>query len=319
MLKRIRKIQPLNMLIRSTLLKLQSGYLFLEKKVYPRWRLAGKIKLRLNNIDFCLYAECDDFLVDTMFYGVNDEKTELILFSELAKSSRTILDIGANTGLYSIIASRANKSSNIHAFEPYPVNFKRLKKNLILNGAINTTPVEIAVGSENTTLSFSVPSDYRICQVSSLNSNFSKKFFSEEFNFIYIPVDCQTLDSVIKERNIANIDLIKIDVESYEMEVFKGGISTLQEHRPLIFCEVLVDDERKKYFDDVLQQLGYSIYLITPLGLIKLDRMEESCYRTYLFSPFNTQERFLSIVDLEKIIAKVAPSLVDKKLKISID
>ena len=308
MLKQIRKVHSINILLRNGLTSLRSGFSFLEKRVFPRWRVAGKIKFKLNGVHFFLYSECDDFLVDTLFYGVNDEMTELILFSEFAKSSRTILDIGANTGLYSVVVSQFNPKSAVFSFEPYPVNFNRLRKNVSLNSSINVIPFEYAVGSENKTVELAVPSDNRICQVSSLNSDFSRSFFSGEVSFKNIEVPCKRLDSIVDEGGLTNIDLIKIDVESHEIEVFKGGIRTIQKYKPIIFCEVLVDEERKKYFDEILTSLGYSIYLITPLGLLKLDKMEKANFRTFLFSPRTSEERFLSIVDLEKIAHTLAPS-----------
>lgn len=308
MLKQIRKVHSLNNLLRNGLIKLKAGFSFIEKSVYPRWRVAGKIKLKINGVYFLLYSECDDFLADTLFYGVNDEKTELTIFSEFAKSSRTILDIGANTGLYSVVASRVNPMSAVFSFEPYPVNLNRLRKNISLNNSINIIPFKYAVGSENKAVELAVPSENRICQVSSLNSDFSRNFFSGEVTFKNIEVPCKKLDSIVDDSGLTNIDLIKIDVELHEVEVFKGGIKTIQKYKPIIFCEVLVDEERKRYFDETLSVLGYTIYLVTPLGLIKLDRMEKANFRTFLFSPKSSEDRFLSVIDLEKIAHILAPS-----------
>jgi hypothetical protein len=64
-----------------------------------------------------------------LFYGFNDDASELELFSLLAKKANVIFDIGFNTGLFSIVSGINNKPT----YEPYTINFKRLGRTIELN------------------------------------------------------------------------------------------------------------------------------------------------------------------------------------------
>lgn len=302
MLRRIRRIPFVNKLFRSFFATIIKPGIFLEKEVLPRWRLSGRIPLQVGQLKFYMFAECDDFLVDTLFYDTIDEKPELILFSDFAKCSKTIFDIGANTGVFSVLASKANGEAEIFAIEPYSVNATRLKKNLEFNAIGNVQVKEIAVGSIDTELLLSVPSDKRICQVSSVNREFSKNFFSKEVIFEEVRVPCRTIDSIVQAGKISLIDLIKIDVETHEIEVFKGGGNTIRDNRPIIFCEVFVDEERELFFNDFLKSYDYYLFLITPVGLVRLDKMEKTYFRNFLFSPISSKQRVLPLHNIDKLI-----------------
>jgi len=59
------------------------------------------------------------------------------LWSNLCKNATTIIDIGANTGTYALIASAINPNGKIIAFEPSAKTFARLKDNVELNNLKN--------------------------------------------------------------------------------------------------------------------------------------------------------------------------------------
>ena len=54
-----------------------------------------------------------------------------------------------------------------------------------------------------------------------------------------ISATVRTLDSVARKKGIRRLDFLKCDVEGGELLVFKGGLQTLQHHKPVIFCEML--------------------------------------------------------------------------------
>lgn len=307
MLKRVRKIPFVNRIVRDLLIKVP--FTFIEKKVLPRWRLSGKIPLKVGQISFEMLSECDDFLVDTLFYDSIDEKAELIVFSEFAKHSRMVLDVGANTGLFSIVASKVNHQAEIFAFEPYSVNAVRLKNNLELNSIGNVHVKEEAIGAVDGKLMLSVPSDKRICQVSSLNKEFSKMFFSKDVVYEEVVVECRTIDAMFNAEGVSFLDLIKLDVESYEVEAFKGGLHTIREKRPVILCEIFVDEEREMFFNDFLKEFNYYLFLVTPIGLVRLDQMQKAEFRNFLFSPESSKQRFIPLNSISQLAEEFAETI----------
>ena len=59
------------------------------------------------------------------------------------------IDVGANIGYYSMLASRlVGPSGSVVAIEPSPTNFSELKRNIALNHALNIRAIDMAVGDE---------------------------------------------------------------------------------------------------------------------------------------------------------------------------
>jgi FkbM family methyltransferase len=147
-----------------------------------------------------------------------------------------IYDVGANTGLYSVIAARVNKANRIYAFEPFPPVRAHLKSTLRVNHCGRSIAVEpLAVGSANGTASLYVPlQDHGLVETSaSLSSS-----FKDEYSDV-IEVTVVSVDNFTSDRRPGHVTLMKIDVESLEAEVLKGAVTLLTTDRPLVFCEVL--------------------------------------------------------------------------------
>ena len=100
--------------------------LILQKNII-KWGVNGEIEIVLQDTSFKLVSDCDDSIVDWLYYDANaySEIKEMMLFGKIAERSKFILDIGANTGVYSVFAAVKNRSCRIWAFEPYQSNFER--------------------------------------------------------------------------------------------------------------------------------------------------------------------------------------------------
>jgi FkbM family methyltransferase len=133
----------------------------------------------------------------------------------------TFIDIGANIGTWSLYASNiVGVTGSILSFEPHPKNFTFLQKNIRLNGFENIQAFNFGLSDTDTFLNFTNSFD-TMNHVSESNSN----------NTITISV--KQLDEFT--NNLSIIDLIKIDVEGYELFVLKGAKSTLQKTKKIIF------------------------------------------------------------------------------------
>ena len=120
-------------------------------KLLGRFRVSGTVHLNFQNHEFQMFSAWDDNIVDMLYFKEREytELTELGMFSALARDSKVILDIGANTGLYSIISATANPDAEITGFEPYSVNYARLQKNLGINKLQKTRAVNLALGDSD--------------------------------------------------------------------------------------------------------------------------------------------------------------------------
>ena len=175
------------------------------------------------------------------------ESSSREIFSELAKSSNSIIDVGSYTGIYALIAAKSNKKATVIAFEPNPNLFDALSKNIKLN---NLTKIKL----ENLALDNVVGVDYlyvnheSYTSVASLiqSANTSAKF----------QIKKTTLDNYCQENKISSVDLIKIDVEGVEKRVLEGAGQVLHKYSPIIIMESLTLNDLK-HQKNVLKNLNY--------------------------------------------------------------
>jgi FkbM family methyltransferase len=159
------------------------------------------------------------------------------LFGALARSSRCVLDVGAYSGFYSLLAATVNPSAEVVAFEPFPEARQWLHQNLTLNGLeARVRIVPAAAGDRDGRAELHVPvSDYGWLETAcSLDPAGLPRVAA-------IPVDLIAIDSwrSASGRISGPVDLIKIDAEGWEGHVLAGARRALAETRPVVFVEVL--------------------------------------------------------------------------------
>lgn len=174
------------------------------------------------------------------FYGAY-EKDGLKLMKHLLnnKPDPIFLDIGANTGVYSIFMSKFCKE--VHAFEPAEKAIEALKTNIKINNIKNIFIHNIGLGERTGRLNLLVPLRY-----GTGNSSF---VYNGPQNTESVEVDVVKGDEAVKKLNLKKIDLIKIDVEGFEKDVLAGLKETIKKYHPIIFMEIT--EFTKKNFPDI--------------------------------------------------------------------
>jgi FkbM family methyltransferase len=147
-------------------------------------------------------------------------------FANTVTQGAVVYDVGANVGIYSLLASlRAGPSGRVYAFEPLGRNLQYLRRHITLNNLQNCTVLEEAVCNQEGTRSFSA---------AAWESSMARLSPDGE-----IRVPSTTLDSCIYgERRLRPPDILKIDVEGAELEVLEGSHRALAEFHPAIFLEI---------------------------------------------------------------------------------
>jgi FkbM family methyltransferase len=140
------------------------------------------------------------------------EPLTIKMCKETLSSGGVLVDIGANIGLFSIYLSRI-KGVTVYSIEPSVQNFHKFLFNLEQNKAENIIPINVGLSYED---SFG----YMVNQ-SPINSGTFKVVEDKSETDTYLIRLC-TLAELVKYLNITAIKLIKIDVEGYEMNIFKG-------------------------------------------------------------------------------------------------
>ncbi|MGI5840935.1 MAG: FkbM family methyltransferase [Patescibacteria group bacterium] len=184
------------------------------------------VKTKINGFE--IYYRADDIFVGQNVARGNYEEYFTRLLSRNIKKGDTVMDIGANIGYDTLImASRTGEKGRVLAFEPDPVNFEILRKNVSVNGFKNVLLINAGLGDKNK------ESDLYISK-----SNYGDhQLYDSGDDRERVRVEVRTLDDVIKEQRIKRVDLIKADTQGYEPAVFGGGKKTLRRDRPTLFFE----------------------------------------------------------------------------------
>lgn len=190
------------------------------------------------------------------------EPQTLRLLKCLVKTGYTVLDIGANIGAHTLpLAKQVGKNGRVIAIEPTDWAYAKLLRNIELNPHLKEviTTVQAALCSPGG----EVPREF--------HSSWSLATDQDRH-----PIHCGilksasnsmaiTLDELVQSLQLSRIDVIKIDVDGFEVEVFDGARGIIQKFLPVIVLELSPDahKERGKDFNqllDFLEEFNYSLY-----------------------------------------------------------
>ena len=152
------------------------------------------------------------------------EDAELAFMRDALRPGDTMIDVGANAGLHSVVAARAvGPRGRVIAFEPIAREQALLRHNLALNMLENVTIVPSAVSDRTGSARFAVADDGAL---SSLAQN--KHPWQRISAWQDVPVT--TLDDYIAREHTGPVAFLKIDVEGAERHVLAGAARTLADN-----------------------------------------------------------------------------------------
>jgi FkbM family methyltransferase len=300
------KIKPVNMIILGTYSLLRPIAPDFLKKFYSRFPVNGKVRSQLNGSkEFIMLSDGSDTIANRIYWvGIDSyEHLTISIFPKLLQKAHVFFDIGANTGIYSLIAAAQNNNIEVHSFEPVDIIYKALERNIKASNFLNVVTNEIALCDFNGESEFNLQSvnDPIIPLGSSL-----RKDMGEASNMRIIKVKTQTLDSYVNEHNIQNIDIMKVDTEGTEDKVFEGGADTIEKFRPVVICEVLsnlIEDKIQDFFG----RLNYKYYFVADntLELCREIVGDPKVVSNYLLVPGEKTDQYLEGFRITEIDKKV--------------
>lgn len=170
------------------------------------------------------------------------------------KPGMTVLDVGANVGLYTLfMARRVGSEGRVIAIEADPDTAAILEQNVRASGFSNVTIANVAVGSEPGKVMF---------QRSAKNRGESHISGAGEAGSVEVPV--KTLDFVCAELGLGPIGYVKMDVEGYEVSALQGFRARLDSDQGMIVQTELMPRHLARYGKSpedlraALEPLGYA-------------------------------------------------------------
>lgn len=195
----------------------------------------NSVKIQLEGLEFNLYLHEDETLSNRLREFGYHNYNNIALLKRFLRPGQHFLDLGANIGWYTVIASLlTGEDGRVYAFEPDNNNYALLEKNCRINNCTNIVLENYAVsditGQERL---YKNPENFGD---HSLGKNTHLRCFN------YHNESCQDvrslrLDQYFNDENFAAISLIKMDTQGCEPKIIRGLEKLLARHRPTIIME----------------------------------------------------------------------------------
>ena len=195
---------------------------------------------------------------------------------------KTVFDIGANVGKYSLLLRKCFPEADIYAFEPHPETFLKLNENTsnqstqLFNLGFGNQPGELEIfdyknsgGSSHASLYEEVISEMR-----------------EGGQPASFKVNIDTLNNFLINSNIDQIDLLKIDTEGNELSILEGASEFISQGKINIIQFEFNDTNivSRVFFRDFYKILdGYQLYRIIQDGLIPIKKYDSIFCEIFAF------------------------------------
>jgi FkbM family methyltransferase len=190
------------------------------------------------------------FLIRCLRYRFRTEKLQIKTMMRLYLKGATVLDIGANKGIYCFWMMRAvGPSGNVIAFEPQPEMCADIERQKLQRNYSNIRVKNIALSDLDGQKSLS---RRRIGDGSATLEATRRRNTDATFN-----VRVTKLDTIADDL-FSQLKFIKCDVEGHELNVFLGGEQTIRRYRPVVQFESTVTDQRTQDIFQFFRSLGYS-------------------------------------------------------------
>ena len=233
------------------------------KKLLPR-----KVKIERN----FLYLNPNDPVVSgAIFFNVY-EKNETNFLKSICFEGMNVLDIGANIGFYTSIFSQfAGDKGIVIAIEPDKESYKYLLESINCFNYKNVLSFPIAASDTRKKLPLFISKENRG----------DNRLYATEQKRNSIMVDCLTIDELLKENEIRNLDLIKIDVQGYESKVLKGMSKIVRSSKKLILISefwpkgISQSGENPKEYLNMLRKMKFQLFELKSNGSLILLKQSE--------------------------------------------
>jgi FkbM family methyltransferase len=245
-------------------------------RVFHRWFINRRLRddVQLNSSTVIACDLWDEVSFGIWWGGETYEINETPYFKSLLKPSSVVSDIGANVGYYSLVAAPlVGSTGRVYAFEPASRQFASLKKNALRNGFTQILPNKLALADK--------PGEAVLYQEDEFNTGSASLHHTGPNNTKGEMVTLTTLDDFVEPLKLDRLDVIKVDVEGYELAVLNGGRKTLEEFHPTLLIEVRESHQRQAGFSrkelfDWFTARNYLPFRIKPgAGLTQINEPED--------------------------------------------
>ena len=174
---------------------------------------------------------------------------EYRIAENVIRQAKIIIDVGAHIGLFSLYCHAINPLAKIFALEPEPNNIKRLTKTLALNTVLSAKILPVALAGKT--------GKGRLILTPDSHNHYLGTADALEEGII---VKTLTLSALKKQEKLKQIDLLKMDIEGGEYDIFENLSATDYLGIKYIILEYHEDKERRrKDLEKILRENGFGV------------------------------------------------------------
>lgn len=214
----------------------------------------------------------------TVFFLGEYEKALTKIVVSLLEENNICLDVGANFGWYTTIFQKyCGKSGEVHSFEPVPATFQELERNFELMGKpTNIFINNLALGEKADELTINLFEG-----LSTGHASMSNQGREDAISFKCKVV---TLNSYLEEKNVGDVNFVKVDIEGAEMMFLKGAENLFKQEVPPIFLMEMAMQQTKNFGylpNDLIKYISeradYEFFRVEEINtkLIKIEGFEK--------------------------------------------
>ncbi|MFG3436102.1 FkbM family methyltransferase [Nonomuraea sp. NPDC047897] len=216
-------------------------------------------------------------------------ESELRGLSQLVGNGDVCLDIGAAYGMYTFpLARLVGRTGQVHSFEPLRLPYQILESARRATRADQVIATNAALGPANGRQKLRLPYRFGLLPNHGWAHLQTGLRGPDKSAGKTLEVPVHSIDHICETRELSRVTFMKVDVEGFESAVLKGGLNTIERHRPSLLLEI-EDRHLKKYgmvasdVTEPLLTLGYRMYTWQRDRWLKTDEISVR-RRNYLFS-----------------------------------
>lgn len=245
------------------------GLARLANRVVRTFVRAPVVEVRRGGLNWCLAL--DEGIDFAIFLTGSFEPSTRRAYARLIGQGAVVIDIGANMGAHTLpFAKLVAPSGRVLAFEPTAGAVGRLRRNVAANPGLEgvVTVSQAMIVSDD----LSSPPDEIYSSWPLVDKTAAHPLH------LGVPVstagaDALSLDRAVAAASLTRIDLVKLDVDGFEMDVLRGATEVLRKYRPVLVMEVapyVLEERGESRFGpvDILDSCGYRFETLSgkPIG-----------------------------------------------------
>jgi FkbM family methyltransferase len=244
-------------------LVLNQGYDFIlrlpgfkgKAKIEAMFRALLKPHISTVHHDIRMELDPEEWLqIDLRAFGHLEPRTTA-LFERILRPGDAYVDVGAHVGYHSLVAARlVGEGGRIFSIDPQPYNCAKILANAELNGFANITVIAAAVDEADGFASLRIQSRQDKARLTLSGPGVN----DGALTFVVPKI---TLRWLLETYKLRTLNLLKIDVEGFELEVLKGAGDAIRAIENIVF-EVLSgeDADRTQAIETMLRDFGFQMF-----------------------------------------------------------